>query len=45
MTKLEQYLRNKKTAYNEKNISLHGVVPVIVKDELLNDGISLSSII
>jgi hypothetical protein len=45
MTKIEEYLKNKKVIHEEKNVLLHGSVPVYVKDELLNDGISLSSVI
>ena len=45
MTKIKEYLKNKKTIHEEQNIFLHGSVPVYVKDKLLNDGISLSSVI
>ena len=45
MTKIEEYLRNKKAIHEEQNVFLHGSVPVYVKDALLNSGISLSSVI
>jgi len=45
MTKIKEYLKNKKIIHEEQNVFLHGSVPVYVKDPLLNDGISLHSII
>jgi hypothetical protein len=45
MTKIEEYLKNKKIIHEEKNIFLHNTTPVYVKDKLLNNGISLSSVI
>ena len=45
MTKIKEYLKSKKIIHEEQNIFLHGSVPVYVKDALLNDGISLSSVI
>jgi hypothetical protein len=45
MTKIKEYLKNKKVIHEEQNVFLHNSVPVYVKDPLLNDGISLSSVI
>ena len=45
MNKIEEYLKNKKTVYEQRNITLHGTTPVIVKDELVNDGMSLASVV
>lgn len=45
MSKIEEYLKNKKVVYEQKNITLHGSIPVIIKDQLINNGISLSSVI
>ena len=45
MNKIEEYLKNKKFVHEQRNITLHGSIPVIVKDELMNDGMSLSSVI
>ena len=45
MTKIKEYLKNKKTIHEEQNVSLHGSVPVYIKDPLLNTGMSLSSVI
>jgi hypothetical protein len=45
MNKIEEYLKNKSSIYEQKNIILHGSIPVVVKDELINDGISLASVI
>ena len=45
MTKIKQYLKNKKIIHEEQSVFLHGSVPVYIKDPLLNTGISLSSVI
>lgn len=45
MSKIEEYLKNKKAMHQQNNITLHGTTPVIVKDELMNDGMSLPSVI
>ena len=45
MTKIKEYLKNKKVVHEEQNVFLHGSTPVYVKDPLLNGGISLSSVI
>jgi len=45
MNKIEEYIKNQKIIHEQKNITLHGSTPVIVKDDLINDGISLASVI
>jgi hypothetical protein len=45
MNKIEEYIKNQKIIHEQKNITLHGSTPVVVKDNLINDGISLASVI
>lgn len=45
MSKIEEYIKTRKIILEEKNVFLHNDIPVVIKDKLLNDDISLSSVI